>query len=100
VVVGNDIFTDKKYEDMCPTSHNMYVPNVDRNELLIIDITPDNFVVLMLEDGTTKEDLKIEDRELLDQIKDEFAAEKEVMVTVISAMGQEKIISYRINTNV
>jgi len=37
---------------------------------------------------------------LLDEIKAEFAAEKEIMVTVISAMGQEKIISYRINTNV
>jgi hypothetical protein len=36
---------------------------------------------------------------LLDEIKAEFAAEKEIMVTVICAMGQEKIISYRINTN-
>ena len=100
MVVGNDIFTDKKYEDMCPTSHNMYVPYVERNELLVIDITPDNFIVLMLEDGTTKEDLKIEEIELLDQVKSDFAADKEIMVTVIAAMGQEKIISHRINTNV
>jgi translation initiation factor 5A len=31
-IVGNDIFTDKKYEDCCPTSHNMEVPNVVKTE--------------------------------------------------------------------
>jgi len=29
-IVGIDIFTNKKYEDACPTSTNVMVPNVNR----------------------------------------------------------------------
>merc|ERR1719220_1415462 len=38
-MVGIDIFDGKKYEDMSPSTHNMEVPNVNRKEYTLIDVT-------------------------------------------------------------
>ena len=51
MVVGTDIFTDKNYEDMAPSSHNMYVPNVAKNEMALLDINNDGYLTLMNDEG-------------------------------------------------
>jgi len=100
-IVGIDIFTDKKYEDSCPTSHNMDVPNVARKEYSLVDVSPDNFVTLLKEDGTTKEDLKLPDepefKDMVDRLVADFKGGKDLLLTVVSALGIEKILSYREN---
>merc|ERR1711879_1012784 len=57
-IVALDIFTAKKYEDLCPTSHNVDVPFVKRTELQLLtaDATTGE-VSLLLENGETKDDL-------------------------------------------
>merc|ERR1712063_85650 len=95
-MIGLDIFTGKKYEEICPSTHNMNVPNVNRNEYMIVDIQDDGFVSLLLENGDTKEDLKMPEGELGDQIRAGFDAGSEVLVTVLSAMGHEQIMSAKI----
>lgn len=97
-LVGVDIFTDKKYEDQCPTSHNMDVPNVERKEYMLIDIEANGFVSLMDEKNNTREDLKIDEDELGKKIKEEFEAGKELLVTVVKAMNIEKIVTQREGT--
>merc|ERR1719375_2043135 len=57
---GLDIFTGKKYEDLCPTSHNMDIPFVKRTEYQLLNADKDSGEVsLLLEDGNTKDDLNL-----------------------------------------
>merc|ERR1711862_290791 len=46
-IVAIDIFTGKKYEDLCPTSHNVSVPFVKRDEYPLMDIGGDGNVSLL-----------------------------------------------------
>lgn len=93
-LVGIDIFTGKKYEDMCPSTHNVEVPNISRNELPLIDIN-DDFMSFLLSSGSTKDDVKLPDSELGEQIRQMFAGGKEIVVTVIAAMGEESAIGVK-----
>merc|ERR1711916_352197 len=58
-LVATDIFTGKKLEDLCPSTHNVSVPKVNRKELQLIDITEEGFCSLLLDDGSTKDDLRV-----------------------------------------
>jgi translation elongation factor IF5A len=99
--VGIDIFTGKKYEDLTPSTHNCDVPNVFRNEYTLIDINEDGFVSLMEENGSTRDDLKLpagtdESEKLASTIKAESAEGKELVVSVLKAMGEEMINSVKV----
>lgn len=96
-MVGLDIFTNKKYEEISPSTHNMSVPNVTRNEYMVIDVTEDGFVSLLLDSGDTKDDLKLPEGQLGDDIRAAFDDGKEVLVTVVAAMGNEQIMTFKAN---
>merc|ERR1712154_692522 len=89
-MVGIDIFTGKKLEEICPSTHNMDVPNVTRTEYPLLDISDDDFLSLMLPDGSTKEDLRLPAGETGEKIRELFDQGKEVIVGVLSAMGYEE----------
>lgn len=94
-IVGIDIFSGKKYEEMCPTSHNILQPVVTRKDYQLVDIEDDGFVVLMDENNETRSDLKLDldNDEVHKKIKQDFDEGKELLVTVLSAMKTEKIIA-------
>jgi len=101
-LIGICIFTGKKCEDLCPTSHNMEVPNVKRDEYQLLDVNADDGTLsLLLDSGETKDDLNLprttdgqyEDvsKELIQMFEDG----KSVICTVIGACGEEKLIQVR-----
>jgi len=93
-LVAIDIFTGKKLEDICPSTHNMDVPNVTRNEYQLVNVD-DGFLNLMTADGTSKDDVKVPEGELGALISAGFEEGKDLLVTIISAMGEEQAITVK-----
>ncbi|GLI68301.1 hypothetical protein VaNZ11_012662 [Volvox africanus] len=99
--VAIDIFTNKKYEEMAPSSHNVEVPIISRKEYTVIDITDEGIVSLMDEAGNTRDDLFLpkgteEAEKLAEIIKENWSSDKEMAVTVIKSMGEETISSVKV----
>ncbi|ODV61676.1 translation initiation factor eIF5A [Ascoidea rubescens DSM 1968] len=93
-LVAIDIFTGKKLEDLSPSTHNMLVPIVKRNEYQLIDID-DGYLSLMDSEGETKDDVKLPESDLGQKLEADFDDGKDLSVTIISAMGEEACISYK-----
>ncbi|GBC07299.1 hypothetical protein RclHR1_07370008 [Rhizophagus clarus] len=100
-LVGIDIFTNKKLEDISPSTHNMDVPNVTRTEYVIITCDDDGYLSLMTSDGATKDDVKIDNNLFKDKpidfgaLRTDIEGGKEFLATVTSAMGEEVVTQIR-----
>ena len=46
-------------------------------------------------DGTSKDDVKVPEGEIGDQIASQFDEGKDLLVTIVSAMGEEQAISFK-----
>jgi len=98
-MVALDIFTGKKLEDICPSTHNMEVPNVKRKDYQLIGME-DDFLSLMDDTGETREDLKCPTDEVGNEISNAITNEVDILVTVLSACGEECVIASKVNTAV
>jgi len=94
-LVGLDIFSGKKYEDICPSTHNMSVPVVTRKELTLCDISDDGFLSLMDDNGNVRDDLKVPEGELGDQIRDKYKSGEQLLVSILKACKIEAAISFK-----
>eukprot|EP00835_Amoeboradix_gromovi_P003076 NODE_191_length_15469_cov_0.243071.p8 type:complete len:153 gc:universal NODE_191_length_15469_cov_0.243071:14298-14756(+) len=93
-ITAVDIFNGKKCEDLTPSTANMDVPHVTRNEYTLIDID-DGFLSLMDSNGETKDDIKVPEEDLGKSLVTDFEDGKDILVTVISAMGEEAVVSFK-----
>ena len=72
-LVALDIFTGKKYEDICPSTHNMEVPVVKRKDYQLCDIGDDGFCDIMdLDTCDQRNDVKLPDGDVGDKIREAF----------------------------
>merc|ERR1712241_1348114 len=100
-MVALDIFTGKKLEDICPSTHNMNVPNVKRKDYQLLSMD-DDFLSLMDDSGNTRDDLKVpaEDSDVGKEVRDAISNEADILVTVLSACNEECVIATKVNTAV
>merc|ERR1712059_115552 len=106
-IVAINIFTGKKLEDLCPCSHNMSMPFVNRATYLFMSVNEDDGSVSLLDDaGTPKDDLNLpifvsvgepteQDKKVSQEIIDKDKKGESFSVVVLCAMGQEKIIEIK-----
>merc|ERR1712002_1253994 len=94
-LVGIDLFTGKKYEDICPSTHNMDVPVVKRADYQLVDISADGYLSLMMESGDLREDIKLPDGDLGNDIKNRFENNEDILLTVLAAMSEESVIAIK-----
>ena len=95
-ITGVDIFTSKKYEEVAPCSHNLEQPIVKREELQLLDILPDGTLSLMDDNMETREDLNLpDDMDISGPLKAAFEAGKDILVTVVSAMGIVAVLGHK-----
>merc|ERR1712019_96796 len=92
-LVAIDLFTGKKLEDLSPSTHNMDVPNVRRQEYQLVDVSDDGFLNLLTDSGDEKNDVKVPEGDVGAKIQKLFTEEeKDVNVIVLTAMGEEAAI--------
>jgi len=98
-LVALDIFTGKKLEELSPSTHNMEVPNVTRKDYQLLAVD-DGFLSLLDDNGDTRDDLKCPEGDIGNEIAAAMENDKDLLVTCLSAVGEEMVIATKTNTAV
>ena len=98
-IVGNDIFTNKKYESVVPGDSTVQVPVVTKREYQLMAINDDNYLGLMADNENLREDFELPEGELGVNIKNLYEKDGSVIVQTIQALGHEKIMGFKVLKN-
>ena len=102
-IAGTDLFTGRRYETHLPTSHEIEVPFVDRQDYALINIE-DNHTQLLTLDGNLREDVDLppEGNDMRDRVVNLFNevanTNDQVVVTVITSNGESLIVDCKRTT--
>ena len=96
-IIGVDLFTNRRYETHLPTSHEIDVPFVERQDYVLLNIE-DNHTQLLTLEGTLREDVDLpaEGNEmrnrLLNLYKEVENTNDQIIVTVLSSNGESLFV--------
>jgi len=90
-VVGMDIFTNKKHDEILRSEAQVVV--TDKVELLLLNVEEGQLSCLT-EEGETRSDLNLPEGELGEQIKEKFDEGVQLNVTILKALGRELVIAF------
>jgi translation initiation factor 5A len=96
-IIGNDIFTDKKYEEIMLSMASIEVPFITHKEYDLNDVREDGYLTLYdIESKTTREDLALPKGTLGKEIRIAFEKGSQVQLSVLSAMGTEQVMRFKV----
>ena len=98
---ASDIFTGASCEELCPSTHSIDVPVVNKKDWMIQGLQDETYVLLMDDDGDMREDLQVpsvmyktdDDLKTTEMIKEycemvNNGANIDIYCCVLSAVGQ------------
>jgi translation initiation factor 5A len=93
-IIGFDIFTGKRFEEVAPTNQNLPSPVVKTTQYQLIDISEEGQLTLLGHEGT-REDMNLPlDASVATELKAAFTSGVNVNVVVTSAMGADQVLSF------
>ncbi|CAF2582830.1 unnamed protein product [Rotaria sp. Silwood2] len=98
-LVGIDIYTGRRYEDVRPAGHIIQVPKVGKKDYLVVSIDKDGYVTLLNEDTCNiRSDMKInKDSDMARRLLDKFRkGDGQIKVTVLKALDEEQIMAFKV----
>ncbi|OGM51297.1 hypothetical protein ABOM_000182 [Aspergillus bombycis] len=93
-VKGLDIFTGRELELESGSGDFVHVPNVLQHVYSLVNVD-EGFLNLMDIEGNPKDNVKVPPGDLGSQIVNDFNDGKELLITVLSAMGEEAAVACR-----
>ncbi len=84
-VVGIDVITDKKYEEVFNGHSHVDVPTISTSTYNVMYIEDDGYMSLLDENSVPIEDIKLPDGELGNKIKNALDNDQQVSVVVLYA---------------
>ncbi|KAJ7145990.1 hypothetical protein C8R44DRAFT_756284 [Mycena epipterygia] len=93
-IIGFDIFTGKKLEDMIRLPATIVVPVVTKHEYMLINIDAP-LLHLLSDAGQTKDDVDLPPGPLGPLLAADFALGKDLRVMTRAALDEEMVFSYR-----
>jgi translation initiation factor 5A len=104
VFVGIHIFTAKKYQDMSPSTHNLYEVIVKKDNYQVLCFNEDGTLELINDDDKTGPTVDLKDVEPItaDKLKCAFETREEdedLWVTILQAMGKTTIQDFKLQNS-
>jgi len=91
-VVGIDIFTGKKHEEILRGDAQVVVS--DKYQLILLNVEGERLSCLT-DGGETRDDLNLPDGELGEKLEEAFASGINLQLTVLAALGREIVIDFK-----
>lgn len=97
-LIGLDVFTGRKHEDICPTKESIEVPVLKRTDYQLVNVDAD-FLELMDQAGRLRDDVRCHslEKQLEKEISQMWGKNQDIIITLLEGMGQVKVISAKAN---